>query len=59
MSDRLKTIGLFAVVAGLWLLIPQESSATDGATPVPEPASLSLLAGGVAATMYAVWRRRK
>jgi hypothetical protein len=55
----MKAIGLFAIVAGLWLLIPQESLAQDGTIAVPEPGSLSLLASGVAATMYAFWRTRK
>jgi hypothetical protein len=60
MSDKLKTLALFAVIAGLWFLIPQVGLAqADGTTDVPEPASLTLLASGVAATLFAVWRRRK
>jgi hypothetical protein len=60
MSNRWKSVGLFAVIAGLWLLMPQVGLAqSDGTTPVPEPASLTLLASGVAATMYAFWRKRK
>jgi hypothetical protein len=40
------------------MLIPQTGLA-DQATEVPEPGSLSLLAGGVAATLFAAWRRSK
>ncbi len=58
MSDRLKTVALFAGIAALWMLIPQTGLA-DEALDVPEPGSLSLLAGGVAATLFAVWRRSK
>ena len=58
MSDRLKTFALFAGTIGLWMLIPQTGLA-DQATEVPEPGSLSLLTGGVAATLFAAWRRSK
>jgi hypothetical protein len=57
----LKTITLFAAIGALWFLGTHVGFAETGdtLTAVPEPASLSLLAGGVAATIYAVWRRRK
>ena len=58
MSDRLKTVTLFAGIAALWMLIPQTGLA-DAELEVPEPGSLSLLAGGVAATLFAVWRRSR
>ena len=58
MSDRLKTFALFAGLAGLWMLVPQTGLA-DTTVDVPEPGSLSLLAGGVAATLFAAWRRSK
>jgi hypothetical protein len=57
MSDRLKTCALFVGIAGLWMLMPQTGFADS--VQVPEPGTLSLLAGGVAVTMLAAWRRRK
>lgn len=62
MSDRLKSFALFAAIAGFWFLLPQVGLAdtTNGDfLNVPEPTSMSLLAGGVAAALYAAWRRRK
>ena len=58
MRDRLKAIALFAGIAGLWMLIPQTGLA-DTSIEVPEPGSLSLLACGVAASLFAAWRRSK
>ena len=62
MSDRLKALALFATIAGLWFLSTQVGVAqiSDADTlEVPEPTSLSLLVGGVAAALYAAWRSRK
>ena len=62
MSDRMKALTLFALIAGLWYLGTQigVAQATDGDTlEVPEPTSMSLLVGGVAAAIYAAWRARK
>jgi len=61
MSDRLKAVVLFASIAALWLLGTQAGLADelpDGVA-VPEPASLSLLASGIAGALFAVWRGRK
>jgi hypothetical protein len=58
MSDKLKTCALFAAIAGLWCLVPQTGLADTGID-VPEPGSLSLLASGVAITLFAAWRRSK
>jgi hypothetical protein len=62
MSDRMKALGLFALIASLWYLGTQigVAQATDTDTlEVPEPTSMSLLVGGVAAALYAAWRSRK
>jgi hypothetical protein len=63
MSDRLKAIALFTVIAGIWFLGTQTGLAqplTDGDTfDVPEPTSMSLLVGGVVAALYMARRHRK
>ena len=57
MNERWKSIAWLGAIAGLWVLMPQVAQAQ--VEPVPEPASLTLLAGGVAATIFAAWRKRK
>jgi hypothetical protein len=56
---------IWCAVAALWLLLPTQegfaqcSSGCSSIIAVPEPASLSLLVSGVAATLFALRRRRK